>query len=545
VQATVSSKSGPVAVIAVLVVALSAALSAQVPGAGSPPPASAPAAAPAQDTLGRTTPRGTVRGFLGAARRDEFDLARQYLNTRGSAERASELARQLFVVLDTRLTDLTQVSDAPEGSQARPDTPGLEVIGSVRSDDGPIDIVLEQRPGTDGAIWLFSAATLKAVPDIHHEIALASSNAMLPARVTSIRFRGIRLIEWAVMLIGLGLLYPATVLLNRALTASIRRVRRQSFERSTFAASGVLPVPTRLLLMAIGCRLLLQVLPFSLLSRQFWLVASSVVMIIGFAWLAILITGEVEHSLRRRMPAANGPAATSLLRVGRRSIDLVVVLVASFAMLRRFGVDPTPALAGLGVGGIAVALAAQKTLENVIAGASLIFDGAVQVGDFLRMGQTTGTVEHIGLRSTRIRTLDRTLVSVPNSQIANTAIETLSARDKFWFHPVISLRYETTPDQMQTIVAELQRLLSTHAAIDPSAQRVRFHNLGAFSLDIEVSAYFYARDWGHFMELQEQLLLTITKIVEEAGTSMAFPSQTLYIAGTPAAADAAGPAPVK
>ena len=161
------------------------------------------------------------------------------------------------------------------------------------------------------------------------------------------------------------------------------------------------------------------------------------------------------------------PPPRHLVRLLRRTVDLLVIFGGLLAMLRHFGVNLTPALAGLGVGGIAVALAAQKTLENVIAGASLIFDQAVRVGDSLKMGDVLGTVEHIGLRSTRIRTLDRTLVSVPNSQIANVSLESLSARDKFWFHPVVGVRYETTPRQLRTVVDGIRRLLDEHPVDRP------------------------------------------------------------------------------
>jgi MscS family membrane protein len=219
----------------------------------------------------------------------------------------------------------------------------------------------------------------------------------------------------------------------------------------------------------------------------------------------------------------------SLLRVGRRLVDLVVIIAAILAILRHFGVDPTPLLAGLGVGGIAVALAAQKTLENIIAGASLIFDQAVRVGDFLRVGTIEGTVDHIGLRSTRLRTLDRTVVSVPNSQIANMSLETLSVRDKFWLHPIFGLRYETTPDQMRLVLDGVRAMLVEHPQIDPGSVRVRFLRLGAFSLDVEVFAYVLARDWPQFLEIQEGLLLRITEIVNAAGTGIAFPSQTMYV----------------
>jgi MscS family membrane protein len=208
----------------------------------------------------------------------------------------------------------------------------------------------------------------------------------------------------------------------------------------------------------------------------------------------------------------------------------LAIAVCCYVVLRYFGFDPTAALAGLGIGGIAVALAAQKTLENVIAGLSLIFDEAVRVGDALKFGETVGTVDYIGLRSTRIRTLDRTILSVPNGQIASAGIETLSARDKFWFHHVVCLRYETTADQMRSVIEGVRALLLAEASVDSDSVRVRFFRLGSFSLDIEVFAYLVAEDWPGFLTIQQDLLLRIMETIEAAGTAVAFPSQTLHIA---------------
>jgi MscS family membrane protein len=214
------------------------------------------------------------------------------------------------------------------------------------------------------------------------------------------------------------------------------------------------------------------------------------------------------------------------------------------AMLHFVGVDPTAALAGLGIGGIAVALAAQKTLENVIGGLSIIFDQAVHVGDFLKLGDTLGTVDYIGLRSTRIRTLDRTVLSVPNGQIANANIETLSARDKFWFHHVVGLRYETTADQMRAVISGARAYLAAHPAIDHREPiRVRFFRFGQSSLDIDVFAYVRAIDWEAFLETQEELLLEVVNIVERSGAAIALPSQTLHL--NPGRTDAPDAGPIE
>jgi MscS family membrane protein len=205
---------------------------------------------------------------------------------------------------------------------------------------------------------------------------------------------------------------------------------------------------------------------------------------------------------------------------------LLIIFAGVFVTLHYFGVNPTAALAGLGVGGIAVAFAAQKTLENVIGGISLIFDQAVRVGDSLKVGETSGTVEDIGLRSTRIRTPDRTVVSVPNGQIANMTLENLSSRDKYWFHPILALSYGTTAPQVYTVLNGIRGLLEESRNLEPSSARVRFLRFGPSSLDVEVFAYVMARDWSKFLEVQEGLLLSILEFIESRGIHLALPSQT-------------------
>jgi MscS family membrane protein len=247
--------------------------------------------------------------------------------------------------------------------------------------------------------------------------------------------------------------------------------------------------------------------------------------------MLILVNGGIETYVQTRVPPPNMPAAASLIRLLRRGADALIIFIGLLATLRLFAVDATPALAGLGVGGIAVALAAQKTLENIIAGASLIFDQAVRVGDSLKMGEFVGTVDHIGLRSTRLRTVDRTIVSIPNGQLANASLETLSARDKFWFRHVVGLRYETTPDELHAVLDGLRRLLKHDRCIDPTSVRVRFFRLGLSSLDIEVVAYVLAVDWNQFLELQEDLLFKVRQTVAHAGAQVALPSQTIPASG--------------
>jgi MscS family membrane protein len=348
----------------------------------------------------------------------------------------------------------------------------------------------------------------------------------------------VRLFEWLAILLALTAMYLMTAVLSRLLTLVIAPIWRRLTGRRSTSGHDLLPMPGRLLLITLVSGWLFERLAVSLLVRQVLSGLAGLVAIIAIAWLVILFNGVVERRLLRRIPPARFAGMRPLLHVARRAFDVLVAVAAGIFILRRYGVDPTPVLAGLGVGGLAVALAAQKTLENVIAGASLIFDQALRVGDFLKVGDLQGTVDHIGLRSTRIRTLDRSIVTVPNGQIANMSLELLSERDRFWFHPIVQLRYETTQEQLRAIVDGIRTLLEGDATVDRTTVRVRFLRLGAFSLDVEVFAYVFARDWPHFLELQEQLLFRVLAIVSDAGGEIAFPSQTMYVAR---GADAAAP----
>ncbi len=492
-------------------------------------------AEPPKDTLGRTTPRGAVLGFLSAARKDNAQVAALYLNTplRGAA--AEDLARQLAVVLDRRLpARLNQLSDKPEGSLPDPLRPDEDIIGTIATGEGNLDILIERvdRGKSVGKVWLFSRKTLGSIPDVFQELSAPPVEKFLPEFLVKTRLATVPLFQWLAFFVGMPVLFGLTGLLNRILSLGFGALRRRFPGHAHLPNPQILPPPIRLLILAIAIRQFLSRVGLPLLARQFWTTTVVIIVIVACVWLLILLNGRVERYLvehRRGM----GGSSPSVLRLVRRVVDGFVLLAGLLFTLHRFGIDPTAALAGLGVGGIAVALAAQKTLENLIAGISLIADHAVQVGDTLKLGDTVGTVEEVGLRSTRIRTLDRTVVCLPNGQIATMSLETLSARDKFWFHPMIGLRYETTPVQIRSIITDVRKLLTQHASLDSFSVRVSFIRLGAFSLDLDIFAYVYARDWNHFLEIQEEMLLSVMDIVQKAGAEIAFPSQTMYIAADP------------
>jgi small-conductance mechanosensitive channel len=209
---------------------------------------------------------------------------------------------------------------------------------------------------------------------------------------------------------------------------------------------------------------------------------------------------------------------------------IVVIVTGIIFLAEALALSYTSVLAGLGIGGLAVALAAQSTLANFLAGFILYADRPVSIGDFCRYGDRIGTVENIGLRSTRIRSLERTLVTVPNGEFANLQLENFTRRERMLLKTVLQLRYETTPDQLRYVLARLRELLLAHPRVTDTPARVRFIGFGAYSLDLEVFAYVNTPDFDEFLGIQEDIFLRMSDIVTESGTGFAFPAQVHYIA---------------
>jgi len=200
-----------------------------------------------------------------------------------------------------------------------------------------------------------------------------------------------------------------------------------------------------------------------------------------------------------------------------------------FAGANELGVPLVPLVASLGVGGLAVALAARPTIENLIGGIILYTDQPVRVGDYCTFGDNEGTVERIGVRSTQIRARNRTIITVPNATFADMQIINWARCDRMMIHTTIGLRYETNLDQLRYVLAKLREMFIAHPKIENDTRRVRFVGYGSSSLDIDLRVYALTRDWSEFYAIQEDVFLRVGKIVEEAGTSFAFPSQTLYV----------------
>lgn len=257
-----------------------------------------------------------------------------------------------------------------------------------------------------------------------------------------------------------------------------------------------------------------------------------VVKIASLAMLAVVLAGRLADGVAfsQENSAQKRRVDPALLRVVFRLVSVVVLAYLGIYAAEAVGIPIAPLVAGLGVGGLAIALAAQPSIENLIGGLSLFADKAIRVGDYCQCGTDVGTVEAIGIRSTRLRGQDRSLTTIPNSTLSKASIVNLAERDRMLMQSTIGLRYETRPDQLRHVLIRTRELLLGHPRIAPDSVRVRFMGFGASSLDVEIFAYVATRDRPEFLAIREELFLRLMDLVQESGTGFAFPSQTLYFA---------------
>ena len=257
--------------------------------------------------------------------------------------------------------------------------------------------------------------------------------------------------------------------------------------------------------------------------------AATAVTYVAGAWMVWRLAPVAAEAIIASPSIAPESIDAHLIRVAARLLGIAgsVALLALGA--DRLGVPMYGIVAGLGVGGLAIALAAQPTIENLIGGMNLFADKPMRVGDLCMYGGEIGTVEGIGIRSTRIRGLDRTLTTIPNGALARMPIVNFTQRDRMLIKAVIGVRYETSPEQLRYLLVKLREVLLGHPRVDPDPARARLVGFGASSLDIEVFAYATTRDWNEFLGIREDVLLRVMDVIEQAGASIAFPSQTLYL----------------
>ncbi len=470
------------------------------------------------DPLGRETPYGTVFGFLEAAQSGRYSIAVQYLQM-SAAQRRSEgeaLAQKLKAVMDTSFAgSLKNVSTQPEGRPQEGVPSDRQQLGTMVSGDAEVELELARVSDPNaGRIWLIDSETLAKIPELYDQVEARQVETRLPAWVVKHQFAGMPLWQWFALLILIPVAGGLAWLLLRVgqLPMHWWAHRHGHVELESRRVSGA----AWLLLGTLIHRILAEYLGMPLLQRHYYTQVTTVALIIGGNWILWRVVRWFLRRVRNQALAHGHGGTGSLMLLGERMIKAAIFVMAVFFVLATLGFNMSTALAGLGIGTLAIGFGAQQTIANLFGGVSVLGDEVIRVGDVCKFGDRTGTVEDIGLRSTRVRTDERTLLAIPNGTVATINVENLSRRDKILFKTILGLHLDTTSAQVNAVLAEIRRVLAENPKIEKTTIRVRLVELASAAINLELVSYVLTRDFEEFAAVREAVLLRIMNLVEDS-----------------------------
>ena len=490
-------------------------------------------AEPHVDPFGRTTPRGTVTGFIRATQRGDFAGATRFMQLPTAQSAQAELvARQLKELMDRYYGHpIESISDKPLGDVNDGLPLDRQNVGTLRIGSQHLSIFLiHVRDEESGQIWLISSDTLAQVPEMYDLMEETWVNRMMPPVLVEHAFLGVSAAQWIVWAASIILPLLLMWLVWRVCLAAIERVGVNALVRERIKTwIGEIRGPVTLLVLLAVHLLTVRTLGYSLSFRLAYMRAGSVLVLIGVTWL-------IRRVLKLLFERASGVAwihgetnRKSLMLLGERLMNVVIVVVAIFAILTVLGVDTKTALAGVGIGGVAVALGAQKSIENILGGIFLLMDNALAVGDRCSISNRVGYIEDITLRSVKLRTDDQSLLSVPAGALAQSNIENFRTRRKTLMETRLRLRYGATAAQLRDVLSKIQELVENHRRVEQDTKRIRLIGFGERGMEIEIYLYVLTADTLTFFEIRETLLLEIAEIVEASGSGFAGPTEFVYL----------------
>ena len=405
----------------------------------------------APDPLNRTTPRSSILNFLEACHAQRYVTAARYLDLKNiPADRRKidgpELARELADILDKEPRfEVDQLSDDPAGNFNDKLPPDVETLVKLNVNEEPNTLLLQHIQEHGIPVWVVAAESVPHIADLDALAGTSPLEKRMPAFLVRHKVLGTGLWAWISLIALIVLLSWFSRLFSGLflfiLTPVVHRFAKSLRSYRLETLTDLL----RLLISLAVFRALMELVTPSALLRDYLIKLLLFLSTIGLSLLAMRIVDLTSSQFLSRLSPSERALSSSVLPLSVRLIRIVIVVLAVLLILASWGYNTNAILAGLGVGGLAVALAAQKTLENLFGAISLVSDRPVLVGDSCQFGSQTGSVEDIGLRSTRIRTTDRTLVTIPNSSFSTMTIENFSRRVRIWFHPTLRLRRDTNP----------------------------------------------------------------------------------------------------
>ena len=483
------------------------------------------------------SPRQSLARYFELSRDGRWGDAARYLATDGiDTAKAAKLAEELRVVLDRHLwIDLDQLSPLAEGDTTDGLKGSLDQVGTIPRPNGlnePVRIVRVTRGGDSW--WAFAPSVVRQVDTWYGELGDNWIRELFPEPLRRTGPLRLQWYQWLALIILVPLIVLAGTALQRLLTLTLQAIVRRTPGTWDDDLLPELRAPLLLFCVALFVTPVTSWLGLNAIVQGFVASLIKAAVTAALFWALIRALGVIERRVIASAWATQRADVLSLAPLGGRLSKLLVAFLGFAAVLSQFNIPVGTLLAGLGIGGIAIALGAQKTLENVIGSIAIVSDKPFEVGDWIKVEDVEGTVEQVGIRSTRIRTFDRTIISYPNGKLADMRLESFSARDRFRLNTTIGLVYHTTAAQMRQIIGDIEAALKGNPKVWQDTIIVRLDNLGAYALNIRIIAWFLAKDAPEFRDLNQEFLLQVLEIVERAGSGFAFPTQTLVMPSTPA-----------
>ena len=482
------------------------------------------------DSFGRDTPRNTVQGFIAALGENDYLLASNYLNL-SKSDNPTTMVRQFKQALDAggRFQADLQINNTPEGNLTDQLPPSQENVGVIKVSDTSIPLLLERVVSKQGEqYWQFSSETLSSIPE-----AIENYEPTLVSRYTIASLEGKKLFDYqladlvAALMITISsflFTYIAVWLLYHLLAITYPRLRDVA-----------LPLPDKVILplaVVIMALILSEVMVYAGVSvtlrepvNRFAEIASWV----AITWLLLriidaLFTRAVNLSYKK-----NHTERVSILGLLRKVVKALLLIFAVIVTFGNLGFDLTTGIAALGVGGLALALGAQKTIENLVGSVVVVADSPVRIGDYCKFGTYEGTVIDIGIRSSRVRTLTRTIVTVPNGDFSSMQIENFTSRDMFRFLHQLYIKRTADINVVFKMVNHLDKFLDEHELTNQEWNQVNILELRQDCYIIQLQAYINATGIIEFYEKQDRLFVDLLMQVRQYDVEHALPTQQLIV----------------
>jgi MscS family membrane protein len=478
----------------------------------------------------RSTPRSALISLSLALDEGQYERAAEgmdmrYLSGDIRKEDAALLLRQLrYIFIRHVWIDVGVLSDDPRGNLEDGLPSYRESFGTIRTADGDVGLYLQKVPdGKGGRAWKISNTTVMQIPALWEEFGHSDFAGEVADFLPMFERFGIDNWQWAYLAVFILVLVSTVA----AVSYLLNRYGQQPGRAWMLDVRRYLHGSLGFFLYITLLRLFMLDLGLSLKARAIF--DSFLLVYLAHIFLVLGIIELFATRTRRRMEKAGHPSATVVVRPISAVVKMTAVALLTVTGLDNAGYDVTTIIAGLGVSSIAVALAAQKTLENLIGAITLYIARPVKPGDFCRVGDNVGTIEAIGLRSTQLRTTDRTIVDIPNGTLSGLQIENFARRDNIRFYRMFRLRLASSPDQLRYLLAKLREMLYAHPGILTDTVSVRLFDITEQAYLVRMDSRVVSSDFQQYLAIAEDMNLRIIDLVHETGTNFAYPSQTIMV----------------